>query len=187
MSRAGGAGSLYSTVEDLFKWNEALYSGKILSKESMTAAFTPAITKDSLNTAYGYGWFINENRGLKTIGHSGGLNGFNSDLTRFPEQNFTEVVLLNYAPTPPGLNATSAGAKISEIYLWKQMKDLETLEVNKNISSTNYKDYEGQFEYPGVMTITADGDNSMPNWPDSQFGIFLKLKMNFSGKLLMHR
>lgn len=187
MSRAGGAGSLYSTVEDLFKWNEALYSGEILSKESVTAAFTPATTKDSLNTAYGYGWFINENRGLKTIGHSGGLNGFNCDLTRFPEQNFTEVVLLNYAPTPPGFNATSAGAKISEIYLWKQMKDLEILEVNKNISSANYKDYEGQFEYPGgaIMTITAEEGKLYAQLAgQARFEIFPKAENEFFWKVV---
>ncbi|HVO72566.1 MAG TPA: serine hydrolase [Ignavibacteriaceae bacterium] len=187
MSRAGGAGSIYSTVEDLFHWNEALFNGKILSKESLEAAFTPAEIKDGINTHYGYGWFINENRGLKTISHSGGLQGFNSDLTRFVGENFTEVVLLNCLPTLPGFDASSAGAKIAEFYLWPKMKNLETLEVNKNVSPISYKDYDGQYEYPGgqIMTITAEGDKLFAQLSgQDKFEIFPKNESEFFWKIV---
>jgi CubicO group peptidase (beta-lactamase class C family) len=187
MSWAGGAGSLYSTVEDLFKWNEALFSGKILKDESLQAAFTPVATKDSNNNAYGYGWVVTETRGLKNINHGGGLQGFNSDLARFPEQNFTAVVLLNCAPTLPGLNAASAGREISEIYLWQQMKDQETYEVNKSVSSSTYKNYEGQYEYPGgqIMTISAEDDKLFAQLSgQNKFEIFPKSENEFFWKVV---
>ena len=58
MSRAGAAGSLYSTVEDLMRWNEGVFGGKVLSEESLKAAFTP-VKLDSGEEpmmSYGYGW-----------------------------------------------------------------------------------------------------------------------------------
>jgi len=187
MSRAGGAGSLYSTVEDLFKWNEALFNGKILKKESLDPAFTPVTTKDSSKNVYGYGWLLTEIRGLKQIGHNGGLHGFNSDLTRFPDQNFTVAVLLNCAPTLPGLDATSTGRRISEIYLWQQMEDQETYEVNLSVSSISYKNYEGQYEYPGgqIMTVSAEDDKLFAQLSgQSKFEIFPNSENEFFWKVV---
>jgi CubicO group peptidase (beta-lactamase class C family) len=45
MSWAGGAGAIYSTVDDLLKWNQALYGGKVLTKKSLDEALTPAVLK----------------------------------------------------------------------------------------------------------------------------------------------
>src|SRR5207237_1030940 len=47
MSRAGGAGALYSTVGDLFRWNEAVFHGKVLREESLATAFTPVKTAEN--------------------------------------------------------------------------------------------------------------------------------------------
>ena len=63
MSRAGGAGSLYSTVEDLYLWNEAIFNGKVLTAESLKAAFTSVTLnngKKPQEMDYGYGWMITE-------------------------------------------------------------------------------------------------------------------------------
>ena len=79
MSRAGAAGALYSTVDDLYLWNEALFGGKVLSVESLKAAFTPVktdIAELGPEEGYGYGWAIASLRGLKEIQHGGGLHGF---------------------------------------------------------------------------------------------------------------
>ncbi|RJP67031.1 MAG: hypothetical protein C4539_10710 [Ignavibacteriales bacterium] len=126
MSWAGGAGSLYSTIEDLFIWNEALYNGKILSSENLKKALNPVATKENNNPAsedgYGCGLFLSKYRGLNEISHSGGIEGFNSSLLRIPEQNFTVVVLINCLPTPPGIYATYVSQRIAEIYLWDKME-----------------------------------------------------------------
>ncbi|MEO5888662.1 MAG: serine hydrolase, partial [Ferruginibacter sp.] len=76
MSWAGGAGAIYSTLDDLLKWNLALHSGKVLSQKSFEAATTPAVLKNGTppSMKYGYGLGLNEYRGQATIGHSGGLH-----------------------------------------------------------------------------------------------------------------
>ena len=93
------------------RWNEGMFGGKVLSEESLKAAFTP-VKLDSGEEpmmSYGYGWMIGERRGLKTISHGGGLHGWLSLLTRFVDQNTTVVVLHNAMPAMPGLVAGRSG------------------------------------------------------------------------------
>jgi tetratricopeptide (TPR) repeat protein len=95
MSIPYSAGSIYSTVEDMLKWDRALYTEKILSKESLDAMFTPVMDN------YGYGWRIfdaplNENLTLKIITHSGGIFGFNSMETRIVEDSIFIMALNNF-------------------------------------------------------------------------------------------
>jgi CubicO group peptidase (beta-lactamase class C family) len=141
MSRAGGAGALYSTVTDLYRWNEAMFNGKVLSEKgaqrkrcsakkvlsekSFVSAMTPVVLKDAstpqtLGGGYGYGWAINEFRGMKEISHGGGLNGFVTYLARFPGSNMTITVLTNCAPSHT-LDPSGLTHDIAQIYLWEKM------------------------------------------------------------------
>lgn len=98
MSIAYAAGSLYSTVEDLYLWDQALYTKHLLSKENMDLMFTKHIKAGRAH--YGYGWSI----GMKPIGstsdsvqvirHAGGINGFNTLITRITS-NKNMIVLFN--------------------------------------------------------------------------------------------
>ncbi len=101
MSWAGGAGALYSTVGDLHRWNEALHNGKVIRPESVKAATTPfKLPKGKTNSmSYGYGLCSTSHRRLPVINHSGGLQGWKSDLLYFPEQKTTVVVLSNAMPS----------------------------------------------------------------------------------------
>lgn len=99
MSIPYAAGSLYSTVEDLYLWDQALYTNKLLSEKSMELLFKPYIK--AWDDSYGYGWSIEEvangDKGkVKVIEHGGGINGFNTIISRIPaDKNL--VVLLNNA------------------------------------------------------------------------------------------
>ncbi|MEJ2635254.1 MAG: serine hydrolase, partial [Calditrichia bacterium] len=164
MSRAGGAGALYSTVEDLHKWNEAVFNGKILGESSLRAAFTPALLSNGTlpqtlaSGGYGYGWGIGEVRGLKEISHGGGLHGFISQLSRYPEQNLTVVVLTNAAPPLPDLGPSAAAQDIAAIYLWDQMDKTISYAVDASADPKLFDDYAGKFEYPGgaILTVTNE-------------------------------
>ena len=89
MGQPYAAGSLYSTVLDLYKWDRALCTTQVLSPKSIEAAFTP-----NLNN-YGYGWFIEAQRGHKTVGHGGGINGFSTVIQRAIEEDAVAIVLSN--------------------------------------------------------------------------------------------
>ncbi|MBP1223467.1 serine hydrolase [Flavobacterium sp. 1355] len=96
MSIPYAAGSLYSTVEDLYLWDQALYTTKLLSEKSMESLFKSYISFG--DESYGYGWFLSEekigDKQYKIIEHGGGINGFNTIISRVPaDKNL--VVLLN--------------------------------------------------------------------------------------------
>ncbi len=106
------SGTLYSTVEDLLLWEQALYTDKLLSKKGMEEIFTPV--KDN----YGYGWEIRDKFGKVTHGHSGSLNGFSSYMLRFPTEKITIIVLSNNNEA----NATKVAHQLSSIVFEKPYK-----------------------------------------------------------------
>lgn len=105
MSIPYAAGSLYSTVEDLYLWDQALYTNQLLSEKSMESLFKPYIK--AWDDYYGYGWFIHEtNNGdkgkLKVIEHGGSINGFNTIISRVPADRNLVVLLNNTGETVLG-------------------------------------------------------------------------------------
>ncbi|MEH7385081.1 serine hydrolase domain-containing protein [Bacillus sp. JJ1521] len=93
MSFPLGAYGLYSTVEDLFKWGQAIRNGDMLSKELIDKMFTPNLD------GYGYGWSLLDEP-EKVACHSGDINGFVSDLYLYLEKDVTVIVLSNLNLTP---------------------------------------------------------------------------------------
>lgn len=123
LDRGMGAGFLYSTLFDLFTWNEALFNCQILNQSSLDAAFSPAQTKDGspdkFGVQYGCGLFIERLNGLQRIYHGGAIDGYECSLTRLTDQNINIIVLLNRFPFPPGINAGIITRDIERIYLGK--------------------------------------------------------------------
>jgi len=94
MSKAFAAGALYSTVDDLAQWSQALTDGRVMSEASRTASLTRQVAD------YGYGWVIRNvpvepGRSVLSIGHRGSIPGFRSAIRRFPENDGLIVVLSN--------------------------------------------------------------------------------------------
>ena len=89
------AGGLYSTVGDLYRWNEALATGRLLSAESRRAMFTPYPEAERSGMHYGYGVVIAEKFGQPRYYHGGGIQGFAADIERYPKSNICVVVLSN--------------------------------------------------------------------------------------------
>ena len=65
-----GEGNVYSSAEDLYKWDQALYTEKLVKKSTFTEAITAGKLNDGSDTEYGFGWFINEPG--KKVSHTGG-------------------------------------------------------------------------------------------------------------------
>ena len=90
--RGGPAGGGYSTVEDLYRFSQALMSGKLVKPE-LVKLFTSA--KPELNSPnYGYGFQVNNAK--HTVGHSGGFPGISSNLSIFLDSGYVTVVMSNY-------------------------------------------------------------------------------------------
>ncbi|HEY1874119.1 MAG TPA: serine hydrolase domain-containing protein [Steroidobacteraceae bacterium] len=92
-----GDGGVYSSIDDLAKWDAALYDERLLSARSLALAFTPATATDDPAVRYGFGWRISG----ETLWHSGETVGFRNVIVRYPRRHFTVIVLTNRdAPEP---------------------------------------------------------------------------------------
>jgi len=96
---AFSAGSLLSTVEDVAKWDAALYTEKLLKKSSLDQMWTAPTTNDGTDAPfnYGFGWFIENYHGHRLVQHSGGTPGFSSAIYRFVSDKLTIIILTNHA------------------------------------------------------------------------------------------
>ncbi|MDH7975275.1 serine hydrolase domain-containing protein [Sphingomonas sp. AR_OL41] len=104
MSLPYAAGALYSTVDDLATWVTALHGGKVIGAAALKAMFT------DWGDGYGFGEFIGKNLGSTRYAHSGGINGFFSELDYFPDEHLTVAVLTNQTNTAPETIATKFAA-----------------------------------------------------------------------------
>ena len=103
-----GDGGIYSSVEDLAKWDRALREHTLLSAAEMQAAFTPvkvpgaAKKEDGTPTDYGFGWFLDPYNGRKRTWHSGTTTGFRTFIERFTDEELTIIILCNRDDLEPG-------------------------------------------------------------------------------------
>lgn len=95
MSQPYAAGSLYSTVEDLGKWDEALRDRKLISSAGYDKMW------DAEKQGYAYGWIVEVKDGQQVQHHGGGINGFASHFIRIPESKVSVAVLSNAMPSEP--------------------------------------------------------------------------------------
>jgi len=112
MSVPFSAGGIYSTVEDMYLWDQALYTEKLLPKKYMDLLFQKYISANG-PFYYGYGWMLGKmpvgkaGDQIETINHDGFINGFNTQITRVPSDK-SSVVLLNNTGGAPLQKMTTA-------------------------------------------------------------------------------
>lgn len=104
-----GNGSLYSTVEDLFRWDRALHGGKVLQEQSVALMFTPQLG------GVGYGWIVGRRLNRRVYRMSGRSPGFSSEMQHYPDDDLVVVVLSNnYAATATAVATDLAAMVLGE-------------------------------------------------------------------------
>jgi CubicO group peptidase (beta-lactamase class C family) len=111
-SSVQGDGGVYSSVEDLRRWDAALYTEKLVSGKILERAFTVGIEAEP-GVGYGFGWFIGKRGGDRALWHSGTTVGFRTFILWLPERRFTVIVLANRADA----DAVGLGHKFADIFL----------------------------------------------------------------------
>jgi CubicO group peptidase (beta-lactamase class C family) len=138
-----GEDNIYSTVEDMYKWDQALYTEKLVKSSTLKEAFTPGKLSDGTEVHYGFGWQVGKFLGLGYVWHTGSWLGFHNCIMRFPDHRFTVVVLSNVSQLEPYMIAS----KISKIYLTDKL----TFQVARQLDPGLMPDYVGKYEFaPGV-------------------------------------
>lgn len=158
-----GATSLFTTVEDLAKWETNLDDGRVGGPAVIQTMHTRGVLNSGDTLSYAFGLGIGEYRGVKTIGHSGADAGFRSYVVRFPEEDFAVVVLSNLADFSPSAMAQ----RVADVYLADRLEEETPEPVAERepersaveIDPAVYDDYAGDYQVgPDVMTIFRDGD-----------------------------
>ena len=99
-----GEDGIYSTINDLYKWDQALYTERLVSRSTLEMAFASGRTNDGKEistdlfthrSSYGFGWFISSLHGEKVVEHSGGWSGYATHILRVPGRRVTAIVLTN--------------------------------------------------------------------------------------------
>ncbi|HLV86767.1 MAG TPA: serine hydrolase domain-containing protein [Candidatus Sulfotelmatobacter sp.] len=117
-----GDGGIYSSVDDLAKWDRALREHTLLSEAEMKPALTPvdptggrARDPNGATVDYGFGWFLDPYRGHKHMWHGGGTMGFRTVIQRFPDDGLTVIILANRVDVDPA----AMGLQVADLYLGK--------------------------------------------------------------------
>ena len=116
-----GDGGVYTSLDDLAKWDAALAHHTLLSEAEMKPALTPVDVSggvqgpDGSPSAYGFGWYLDPYNGHRRMWHYGETIGFLNSIQRLPDDKLTVVVLSNRVDIDPG----ELGKKVLDLYLAK--------------------------------------------------------------------
>ena len=115
-----GDGGIYSSLNDLARWDRALRDHTLLSEAEMQPALTPVLptagpakSAEGPPVSYGFGWFLDPYRGHKRMWHDGETIGFRTTIQRFPDDKLTVIVLANRTDVDP----EALALKVADLYL----------------------------------------------------------------------
>lgn len=144
------AGSLMSTVDDMFLWHKAICKNLLISESSKLLAFTNHTLNNGKHANYGYGWSINEIAGLTTIEHPGGINGFTASGIYIPDKNMYAIVLTNL---DDGIGAEPLNLNLAYVLL----NDPIIEKISVKLSEKDLQKWVGAYQFEGVVRfITYD-------------------------------
>jgi len=90
-----GDGGIYSSADDLARWDRALARHTLVAADAQRLAWTPPTLPAGQATEYGFGWFVADSGGARRVWHHGQSRGFTNAILRYPDRGLTVVVLTN--------------------------------------------------------------------------------------------
>jgi CubicO group peptidase (beta-lactamase class C family) len=169
------AGGLRSTTADLSRWVEALAAPGFLTQRSLDAMFTP------FRGTYAYGWAVDQLHGRRHIGHTGGIEGFSTHISRFPDNRATVIVLSNNDAA-----VANAIARDLSAILFGEPYQVPREPTQVSVDPAVYAAYAGRYEIaPGAMLVVVRegerltiGSGQPPSaelFPESETEFFMRV------------
>ncbi|HEV2479814.1 MAG TPA: serine hydrolase domain-containing protein [Puia sp.] len=137
-----GAGAIFSTVEDLYRWHLGLQDGRVLSQDWQARAY-----RKFQGNNYGYGWTIDSMAGRLVVSHSGSISGFGSDFERVPQDDICVVVLSNKS------GSTSTVQNIARsllAILYDQPYSIPKKWTFRHLPPEQLQTYAGLYDFPQI-------------------------------------
>ena len=163
-----GSGGLYTTIEDLYIWDQNFYRNRLGNRDP--ALIEKMHINGRLNNGeeldYAFALRNGRYRGLKTVEHGGALGGYRAQLLRFPEQQFSVIILSNL----DSFNPTDMAYRVADIYLENQMEPQEKTQEEKSqerkemaLDSSLLGKYAGRYELASgiIIDIIREDDGVM--------------------------
>ena len=132
-----GATSLFTTVEDLAKWDENFYTKKVGGDAFINLMQATGELNNKTQQTYASGLIVSNYKGYKTVGHSGADAGYGSNIIRFPDEHFSVVILANLASIIP----SSLSYKVADLFLKDKNIQQVAFKTDNNIVKGRAGDY----------------------------------------------
>jgi CubicO group peptidase (beta-lactamase class C family) len=157
-----GDGAVQTSIEDLQRWDENFYTGRVGGTEVLAAMQKPAVLNSGKQQTYALGLMVDRYRGLHTVSHGGSWAGYRAELLRFPEQHLSVACLCNLARTNP----SQLARRVAEIYLADRMtpsaeasvvaagqRSADVAQGSWSPSAAELSRYGGRFESSELETV----------------------------------
>jgi CubicO group peptidase (beta-lactamase class C family) len=178
------AGALYSTTEDLLRWEQGLFGGKMLSAASLQKMTTP------FKSDYAFGLIVHTVNGRKVVAHNGGIEGFNTVMEYFPDEHLTIIALGNLSGNGPQQVVDNLGALVhgATITLPSERQEI-------TLNATKLQRFVGAYDMGQgpTMLITLEGNQlkarlgnqpALPLFPQAETSFFARAvnaQVDFAG------
>lgn len=145
-----GSGGLYSTVEDLYLWDQNFYNNKLGkgTPQLIEKMHEEGVLNNGESAGYAFALVNGEYRGLRTVSHSGALAGYRSVITRFPDENFSVIILANI----PSVNPPRRANEVAEAYLGDKMDPI----VEDQSSGSSNGEAQSEEDYSAIDVNEGD-------------------------------
>ena len=140
-----GDGSVMTTVEDLFKWDQNFDHPLVGGADAIRQLTTPGTLNNGQTIPYAMGLFLDHYRGLNWIHHSGEWVGYRAALSRFPDQHFSTLVLCNCVGS---MSPMTMAQRVADVYLTEEFARAEngpSPKTSPNVPLTELKQYVGTY------------------------------------------
>ncbi len=188
-----GSGGLFTSVEDLFLWDQNFYDNKLGmgGQDIIERMHINGILNNGNEIDYAFALVKGKYRGARTVSHGGSLAGYRTQLLRFPEHNFSVIILANVSSISPGALAYN----VADLYLDDVLESGKSTSEKMDISSDKggididpaiFDKYIGSYEIApnyiaaifrkeGKMMLQVTGQPELQIFPESEKRFFLKV------------
>lgn len=156
-----GAGSTFSTLDNLLLWDRALDSNRLLNATATAKLFT-AVRND-----YAYGWWIQTKSNHKAVWHGGNISGFVSQITRYPNEKLFIVVLSNVLSGVDRSQVRAISVEMAAIAFGEKY-ELPRKHTETKIDPASYESYVGEYRGKDTFAIVREGEKLVVQFPPGQ-------------------
>lgn len=153
VTQASSAGAMLATVDDLWKWEQALRAGNLVDALLLQEAQTESELPDGRKTRYGFGWEVNKIAGHVVFAHGGGMPGFAAYAARVPDSDTYVAVLAN--TDSPAVPVRALVTRLLRIALG------ETAAASNTVPAQTIEDFVGEYRIGGAATFSVVAKDGM--------------------------